>query len=164
MLTVILQNRIGYENKSVTLARPATQGDINEALADLDAEGIDEIQIVNYESRISAIQHFEGTDLAELDNLATMISRMDDDTYLKFMAVAGYQKLHEVPYDMSCYSEVGVLSRLAYRLDDYDFLPGVRPEDIGRLGLVRSAGRQQPMAPRLEAEEGTGLWPAPGGR
>ena len=137
----------------IILTLPASQEEIDQTMIDLEVSGIDEIQIERCHSRISDIHHFDRADLADLNNLATLISEMGDDTYLKFMAVVEHQRLHEAPYDMRCNNAIGGLSQAAYRLDEYDFTPGIRPEDIGSYGLVQRPNQAQEMAQEIEAQK-----------
>ena len=135
------------------LELPATQEELDETMVDLDATGIDDIQVVQCKSNISAIQDFEGADLAELDNLATLIHQMDAATYIKFLAVAEHMERNGGVYTFDGRHTINHLSQLISALDKYEFALGVRPSDVGSYGLVRYPMSDQTLLQTIELQQ-----------
>jgi len=79
------------DSPTVTLELPAFPQDIASALADLGAATMADVRIVDCQSHIPTIQFFKGVQLSELVECADLLTGMDDDDYIKFLAVAEYE-------------------------------------------------------------------------
>jgi len=115
------------DSPTVTLELPAFPQDITSALADLGTATMEDVRIVDCQSHIPTIQFFKGVQLSELVECADLLTGMDDDDYIKFLAVAEYEHWWQLS------DIIPGLKKLA----DYDFTPqSLLLEAQGSYGVV----------------------------
>lgn len=151
-------------DRSADLLLPAAENEMAQALEEIGISHYDDmnadIQVIHAESTIARFQRLvrpfdqcaEGLVLEALNELASKITTMDDDQYIKFLAVLEYnQDFNSLEID------IAEALDCAIDLDQYDLDSQVRASDVGSFGLIHHTGQVQrlehtstPQEPEME--------------
>ncbi|MDR3278512.1 MAG: hypothetical protein LBT12_07035 [Oscillospiraceae bacterium] len=127
---------------STVLALPTIDEEIIDALEFVGAEAPGEDAVTVLKCQIASLKHIGEwcVGLEQLNDLACQIDGMSEREFVKFLAVAWYERL--MPYSGDPADASGVafqrLLACAEQLDRYDFTPEVTKQDVGDYGFVRA--------------------------
>jgi hypothetical protein len=140
-----------FPDLTTDLLLPATDTEIADAISEHNALYLSDIYIVNAESRIALLnqavrpygQTAEDLSFGELNDLAQRISEMDDAGYIKFLAVLEKEQIFATDFNIYDIPTIEMILECAGRMNEYDFDPGIRPQDVGSYGFIIAAEEQK---------------------